>query len=170
MSEGKDPGEDAGRQDPCCLCCIDAIQLKSICVPPLEHQPIRCSNDKHNNPEECWRDYGLGNLLHDTCGGFRVRETRIVLCIDSRGGAFWTVATSLRFHGLPLMVLTSFNSSRDCHMFHMSGVPSAASESTDSAQLRKGSWLDNTWTEQEAKCQHWQQRSLTQRAGRDGWR
>lgn len=44
-------------------------------------------------------------------------------------------------------------------MFHMSGAPSAVSESTDSAQLHKGSWLDNTWTEQEAMCRNWQQES-----------
>lgn len=70
--------------NPCCLCYKDRIQLKSTCVPSLEHQPIRCSNDKHNNTKECWRDYGLGNLLHNTCGGFHVKKERIVLCIDSK--------------------------------------------------------------------------------------
>lgn len=56
MSEGKDTGKDANLQDPCSLCYTDIIQLKSMCMASLEHQPIRCSSDKHNKTKECWRD------------------------------------------------------------------------------------------------------------------
>lgn len=34
--------------------------------------------------ERCWEDGHLGSLLYNTCGGFRARDVRTVLFIDSK--------------------------------------------------------------------------------------